>query len=77
MEIPTIGTTPLKTLAEIALAFEAGSSIANDPAIGEARISLSSDSALQEAQRFEDGAHDSNPANSSPIPMEVPTTGGE
>ncbi|KAL8105545.1 hypothetical protein AgCh_029364 [Apium graveolens] len=77
MEVPLEGTTPLKTLAEIALTVEARSTIANDPIMGEASSSHLCDSTLQGAQRFEAGVHDSNPVKSSPIPMEVPTTCGE
>ena len=73
MEVPRVGTTPLTTLAEIALAVDARSTIANDPAMGEESLSLSSDSALQEAQGFETGAHDIKPVKSPPIQLEVPT----
>ncbi|KAL8147271.1 hypothetical protein AgCh_004842 [Apium graveolens] len=76
LEVPHVGTTPLKTLAEIALAVDARSTIANDPAMGEASLSHSSDSALQEVQGFEAGVHDSNPVKSHPIQLEVPTTSG-
>ena len=55
------------------MTIEAGSTIANDPAMEEARTSHSCDSALQEAQGFEDGVHDSNPTKSPPIQLEVPT----
>ncbi|KAL8115938.1 hypothetical protein AgCh_022436 [Apium graveolens] len=47
LEVPLEGTTPLKTLAKIALIIEAMSSIANDPAMGDASTSHSSDSALK------------------------------
>ena len=40
------------------------------------RYSPLCDSALQGAQKFEAGVHDSNPVKSSPIQMEVPTTCG-
>ncbi|KAL8089123.1 hypothetical protein AgCh_038776 [Apium graveolens] len=50
LEVPQVRTTPLKTLVEIALAIEARSPIANDPAIGEASIARSSVSSLQEEQ---------------------------
>ena len=77
MEVSHVGTTPLKSLADIALEVDARSTIANDPAVGEARISHSCDSALQEAHGFEAGVHDSNPVNSPPIQMKVPTISGE
>ena len=67
LEVPLEGITPLKTLAEIVLVVEARSTIANDPVMGEASSSHLCDSALQGAQRFEAGVHDSNPVNSSPI----------
>ncbi|KAL8109563.1 hypothetical protein AgCh_025610 [Apium graveolens] len=73
LEVPHVGTTPLKTLAEIALTVDARSTMVIDPAMGEARLSHPSDSALQEAQGFEIGAHDSNPVKSPPIQLEVPT----
>ena len=77
LEVPALGTTPLKTLAEIALTEDVSIIIANDPAMGEASLSHSSNSALQEAQGFETGEHDSNPVKSPPIQLEVPTTSGE
>ncbi|KAL1824142.1 hypothetical protein ACET3Z_010920 [Daucus carota] len=72
-----VGATPLTTLADIALAVEARSTIANDPNLGEASTSHLCDSALEGAHRFEAGVHDRNPAKSTPIPMEVPTSSGE
>ena len=72
MEIPHVGTTPLKTLDEIALSIEAGSKIVNDPTIRETSQAHLSASSLQEEQGFEVMVHESNLVKSPPIQMEVP-----
>ncbi|KAL8124052.1 hypothetical protein AgCh_011891 [Apium graveolens] len=75
LEVPHVGTTSLKTLADIALTIEARSPIYNEPIIGEESLAYSSASSLQEEQGFEAMVHDNNLVKSPPIQLEVPTSG--